>query len=547
MERLLAWILESSLLVLLILGIRKIFMGKIRYTGIYALWLFVLLRFLIPVHFMSTPFSVGNVVSDAISSWNGGADQRKSSETVHQTEQNPYQNIHTEKLEENKEVRYTPDLYQADDLTGRQGETVVPDEKSVSQTDSSRDRVLSFLVRGWGLVSGLLFLWLILSNVSLNRRMKRNRVLYGTREHICIYTVSCIKNPCLYGFFRPAIYLPGDLVTGKHGEPENKEEIGQMITHEYVHYCHRDHIWAIFRILLVSLYWFDPFLWIAISCSKKDAELACDEAVIERLGESKRFAYGEMLVRLAADTSWGDFRYSLMAMSRKGKEMEKRIRAISSCRHYSKWILIPLVPALVLTVCITGSTGISPLAKEQKASQSVSGEGDHVLTEKLLFGTAASRGQASIQTGQFTRLSVDGFYSNFHLGIREEAQDSYEEVFYQYVASFTEAVNTGNADLLNEVLAGGSDVYNQQSAIAKNYFKRGIREEVKACSIASVKRMGADAVKLKSKEKIQVFYADASTKIVDQAYLYTCVKREEKWQITRMDEVSLVEKWEVER
>lgn len=543
----LAWILESSLLVLLILGIRKLFMGKIRYTGMYALWFFVLIRFLIPVHFISTPFSVGNIMSETMASWTDETDTEPSRKTADQTGRYQYQNVHTEELEKNKKVSSASGLYQGTERTDMQKETVVSAENRISQTDSSHDRVRSLLFWGWGLVSGFLFLWFILSNVSLNRRIKRNRVLYGTREHIRIYTVSCIKNPCLYGFFRPAIYLPRDLVSGEHGELESKEEVGQMIMHEYVHYCHRDHIWAMFRILLVSVYWFDPFLWIAISCSKKDAELACDETVIERLGENKRFSYGEMLVRLASDTSWGDFRYSLMAMSRKGKEMEKRIRAISSCKRYSKWILIPLVSALLLTVCITGSTGIRPLAREQKDAQSVledNGQTSHASDGKLLFGASAEQIGGPIQKSQLTQLSNAGFYSNYYFSSRDEKQDSYEDVFYQYVDSFTEAVNTGNTALLDEVLVEESDVYKQQAAIAKNYFKRGIREEVKACSISSVKKMGADVVKLKSKEKIQVSYVDAASKIIDQTYLYTCEKRDQNWRITKMDEISLVEKWE---
>ena len=35
------WFLESSLLILFVLGIRKIFSGKISYRAIYALWLVV--------------------------------------------------------------------------------------------------------------------------------------------------------------------------------------------------------------------------------------------------------------------------------------------------------------------------------------------------------------------------------------------------------------------------------------------------------------------------------------------------------------------------
>ena len=48
--------LESSLLILFVLGIRKIFSGKISYRAIYALWLVVVFRFMIPVNIIPTPF-----------------------------------------------------------------------------------------------------------------------------------------------------------------------------------------------------------------------------------------------------------------------------------------------------------------------------------------------------------------------------------------------------------------------------------------------------------------------------------------------------------
>lgn len=66
MEGFLAWFFESSLLVIMILGIRRIFMGKVRYAAIYALWAVVLLRFLIPVNIIPAPVNVGNIISDAI-------------------------------------------------------------------------------------------------------------------------------------------------------------------------------------------------------------------------------------------------------------------------------------------------------------------------------------------------------------------------------------------------------------------------------------------------------------------------------------------------
>lgn len=539
MESFLVWILESSLFVLLILGIRKIFSGKIRYTALYALWLLVLMRFLIPINFFSTPFSIGNIVSETVSVWAGENGTEQSDKTAITMGQSAYADVAVGHID-------TDTLQKAPikSLPAQQTQSEVKGESSgTTGIESGRIWTISenskrLIFGSWLFVSATVLLWLIMSNVNLNRKMRRKRMLYGKREGVCIYLVPGIKNPCLYGFFRSAIYLPASFVCDGDGQKQNQEEIGQMIMHEYVHYCHGDHIWAMFRILLVSFYWFDPFLWLAVFCSKKDAELACDETVIKRLGERNRFSYGEMLVRLAADTNWGDFRYSMMAMSRKGKEMEKRIRAISVCKQYSKWILIPLVAAVLVTVGITCSTGIGPLATEPQASDSDSSarQESQEGINKLVSKTVTQESMSGDMTSVYTQPLSIGLGTNQFFGSKNTGTDSYEDVFYRYIEYFTAAVNTGNVDRMNQVLAEGSDVYKQQCDLAKNYYKRGIREEIQACSISNVKKMGANMVALESKEKIKVSYADVTSKLIDQTYFYTCEYTNQGWRITRMDE-----------
>ena len=60
------WFLESSLLILFVLGIRKIFSGKISYRAIYALWLVVVFRFMIPVNIIPTPFGFADNMKKSI-------------------------------------------------------------------------------------------------------------------------------------------------------------------------------------------------------------------------------------------------------------------------------------------------------------------------------------------------------------------------------------------------------------------------------------------------------------------------------------------------
>ena len=52
--------------------------------------------------------------------------------------------------------------------------------------------------------------------------------------------------------------------------------------------------------MLVCAYWINPLVFLAAYLSKRDCELACDEAAVKRLGEGSRFDYGRTLIALTA-------------------------------------------------------------------------------------------------------------------------------------------------------------------------------------------------------------------------------------------------------
>ena len=58
--------------------------------------------------------------------------------------------------------------------------------------------------------------------------------------------------------------------------------------------------------MCLTVYWFDPLVWAAAAASKADGELACDEAVIEKLDAQGRREYARTLVELASGQHmWG--------------------------------------------------------------------------------------------------------------------------------------------------------------------------------------------------------------------------------------------------
>ena len=550
------WMLESSLLVLMILGIRKAFTGKISYAAVYALWLVAALRFLVPVNIIPTPFGVGSMVSDAVSSWKA-SEAEKTKASVEKAEDNGKALIGN-----GQSVAVKPAVKK--NHTGKRAVSITGNSKSTEpvkilytgkHTKSSWSAKLKGLpwgricIAGWISISGIVLLFFVWSNVSLMHRLKEDRRHLGQKGNVAVYATELLQTPCLYGVFRPVIYLPESLLD------REQEEIGQMVMHEYVHYLHRDYIWAMLRILLLSVYWFDPFVWIAVSCSKKDAELFCDETVIRLLGEEKRLGYGALLIQIAGEHHWGDFRYSMMPMSRKGREMRRRILAISQPKTYSKWVAVPVVAVVGISVLLTCSTGIGmAMSKDFKGGTdsttqpaiSNGTEGfrtDQILMERLSGISGMDMTQNPLlmtSDGEFqVQVSVEGMGMN---GVSQKVSDedaaACQKLFEKYVATFTEAINSGKTGRLKQVLKEGTDVYVQQKVLAGNYHKRGIREKAKKCDVDLIRILSKCEIQINSREQIKVIYGDKTTKLVKQSYCYTCEKKNGRWIITAMNEVN---------
>lgn len=551
MENFFEWMLESSLLVLMVLGIRKIFTGRVRYAGIYALWILVLLRFMIPVNVISTPFSVGNLVSEALGSWRGAQTAENISETAVSSSKDLWQTAEAGKIPHSFAGKSAGGHGQAEFAEGRLEDDALPQGKeqeeagtfSARLTGDGADWQRIFDTGRW-VVSISLFLFFLLSNLVLMGKLRRDRVFYGTRGRIRIYKTSHIKNPCLYGFFCPAVYLCE--MPGSGGI--SCEEMEQIITHECVHYRHRDHIWSMLCMVLTCFYWYDPFLWLAVSWFKKDAELFCDETVVGMLGEENRFSYGDLLLRMAGNTGFGDFCYSMMPMSRNGREMEKRIRAISQKKCYSKWVLVPLLLVAAFALGVTCSTGFRLSAREAVTADSAEGEPVEERKETGEKWTGTDGAGQLLPCSYPIGMQIESGLNPVWMRVGQASAlraSSCEEAFGNYMEVFTQAVNTGKTDRMDQVLAAGSEVYEQQCALVKNYYGRGIREEILSYSIAGEEELfpfseengrSVRQTAILSREEIKVFYGDGTTKIVRQGYRYTCEERESGWIITKMDE-----------
>ena len=111
------------------------------------------------------------------------------------------------------------------------------------------------------------------------------RVSVRLRENI--YRCDRVRSPFLLGVFRPRIYLPSDI---------SEEACEYVLSHEKAHIRRKDHLWKPFGFFLLTIYWFNPLLWIGYILLCRDIERACDEKVVSKKDSAYRLGYAEALV-----------------------------------------------------------------------------------------------------------------------------------------------------------------------------------------------------------------------------------------------------------
>lgn len=152
---------------------------------------------------------------------------------------------------------------------------------------------------------------------------------HETDCEISVYIVENLNSPYIFGIFRPSIYLC----------KPTTERLEYIISHELCHYRHGDLIWSILRCVLLSIWWFNPLVWVGAYLSKQDCEYACDESVMKNLSRKQCIEYGRVLLSFAGEHS--ENMYSIASsITSKGKYLKKRI------------VLITEKPKKSITACV---------------------------------------------------------------------------------------------------------------------------------------------------------------------------------------------------
>lgn len=327
------WTISSSVLIIVVICLRTLFKGKIRLRFQYALWLLVAVRLLVPLSFGSSAISVQNVTNHVVSQSNT---QRISKTDVVSPD------ILKEPVTENKIKIY---------------DSVFPESNQINEEDSDAPKSIPLSVNLAQIVS---ILWIIgaaglgitfvVTNVHFHRKIKDGRQrLEASCINLPVYVSNAIDSPCLFGLFRPCIYVTQSVA-------ENSMLLRHCVYHELTHFQQGDLIWGILRCICLSLHWYNPLVWWAARLSKQDAELACDEATIAKLGEDERLEYGKTLIELTCKKR-DDLFVTATTMSSKKKNVRERITFIAKKPKIAFYSVTIIVVVSVIAIGCTFTKG----------------------------------------------------------------------------------------------------------------------------------------------------------------------------------------------
>ncbi|MDR1736292.1 MAG: hypothetical protein LBR85_05420 [Oscillospiraceae bacterium] len=322
------WLFDVSVFMLLVIAFRAVFYRTITARARYCVWILVFVRLAVPLSSFENPLNILSVASPA---------------TVSASEDSRQDVTVSFYVDEPSEVT----------KPNTQSAPAAAEQPSQAQTNAQRTFPLNaILIAVWAAGSVVSFLWYFAANWRLRKKLRQSMTRHGVNQcQLPVYVSSALPSPCLYGFFRPSVILTPEVA-------DDQQKKYYAIEHELCHYTHKDHWWALMRILTLTVFWFHPLVWVCAVLSVRDAETACDEGVIRRIGDESRFEYGRFLIELS--TNVPAKRFALLQSQNSGGNLKKRVAAVARKPRNRVIFIAALSLLLIVALVCTLGTWVSP-------------------------------------------------------------------------------------------------------------------------------------------------------------------------------------------
>ena len=373
-------VLTVSALILVVLLVRAIFKNRVPKRMVYTLWLVVLVKLCLPGTLVSLPVLPAEEAAAPV--------QRVELPAQPLPAQQPAQAVTQPQTPVQQPVSPAQ-------------EAAKPAAKPLTAT-----QIFQIV---WAGGSALLGFWLFGTWLVFTVRLHKSRRFLGRHGRTRIYISSTVKSPCLAGLV-PAVYLKEDVL-----QTDSTELI---LRHELTHLRHLDFLWSLCRTAAVIVYWWNPFIWLAAILSKRDAELACDEAVAAGLSDAQRLVYARAILAQTPRKA--------AALSLAGPPVRERILFLTKKQRTS---VLCVILALLLIVSAAGCS-ITELTRQKSGEITLPEEAEPAQQEAQKTATPLTQAQIDAVNAIFAdyelstddtlgHFAVNGFFTSTYDDVRD--------------------------------------------------------------------------------------------------------------------------------
>jgi len=341
--------LSGSLIALLLFLLKPLFKDRLSKTWQYYILLIVILRLLVP--FGPEVSLVGIIFNQAGS--------------YAYTENVPAVNL--------PEINYAPQTLPM--------ETPPKPESNVNTPDYLRSDVqmaIDLVWLGWLVPALILMLRKIIGYHRSVRSVKAGSIKIDNDHVLAVYREVCkamkikhspalaqnesVAAPMLAGAVRPVIILPDICL--------NDKKLRYVLQHELTHYKRLDIVYKWLAQITVCLHWYNPLVYRICREINRNCELSCDEAVIRRLDENEKYAYGDMLLEIIKLNKISPLPVVSLTLNEDTKLIKERLGAIMKYKNKST---VTAIVSLILTiVLLCGATFTGAYAATNKIIETMS-------------------------------------------------------------------------------------------------------------------------------------------------------------------------------
>jgi bla regulator protein BlaR1 len=201
--------------------------------------------------------------------------------------------------------------------------------------------------------------FLLLSYISGRAQFNRATPLSGSNMPAYCRQADNRSGPYITGLITPRIVLPHDFFTRFDATQQQL-----ILQHELTHWRRGDLHLNYLALVLVSLFWFNPLVWLAYRQYRNAQELACDAVVTKYASKAERIAYGYALLSSTQQSSanwwplthhYGDF-----------NTMKQRITQLQRQQGISKTVVLGAMALVIAATLLLQQPVMAGVSKTQQ-------------------------------------------------------------------------------------------------------------------------------------------------------------------------------------